>query len=227
MSSAYDRIRGHFGNYFLAQNPGYSYQVFQQEAVCLALQALYLGVDGMDKLALFMPPRHGKSETATVNFPAWYLGHHPDRYVITISGEDTLAVRFGRKTKHLIETPLHQGAFPKCRISRDAYAADDFTLTAGGGYYARGLEGQILGRGAHLFVMDDLIKNAKDAASEAGEETRRSVFNSAVNTRLEPGGKLVLVMHRWPGDAFSGWLFDTFGSADITARDLSEWRKAA
>lgn len=223
--SAYDSLRAHFGSYFLAQHKGYDYVPFQQEVICPALMALERG--DIEKLAVFLPPRVGKSMLCTVSFPAWYLGLHPDRHVITISAEDDLAADFGRKTKALIESPLHKATFPRCRITLEARASDAFALTAGGGYYARGIGGQIIGRGAHLFVMDDIIKNAKDAASEVGEETRRSIFNSAINTRLEPGGKLILVMHRWPGDSFSGWLFDTFGSEAVTQADITRWRRAA
>lgn len=223
--SNFASLRAHFGSYVIAMNRGYEYVPFQQEALCVALEALARGK--MDKLAVFLPPRMGKSEFCTVNFPAWYLGHHPTHYVITISAEDDLAAGFGRKTRNLIDSQVHRAAFPRCRIAYDARAVDDFALTEGGGYYARGIGGQIIGRGAHLFIMDDIIKNAKDAASEANEETRRSIFNSAINTRLEPGGKMILVMHRWPEDSFSGWLFDTFGSEEITAADLTEWRRAA
>lgn len=218
-------MRAHLGSYFIAQNAGYDYVDFQQEAICPALMALERGE--IDKLAVFLPPRVGKSRMCTVTFPAWYLGRHPEHYVINISAEDDLAAGFGRGTKAMIDSPLHQAAFPRCRISNDAHAVDDFVLTAGGGYYARGIGGQLIGRGAHLFIMDDVIKNAQDAASEANEERRRSIFNSAINTRLEPGGKLIMVMHRWPGDSFSGWLFDTFGAEDVTQADLTRWREAA
>ena len=37
------------------------------------------------RLILTMPPRHGKSELATIKFPSWVLGHHPDWNIITSS----------------------------------------------------------------------------------------------------------------------------------------------
>ena len=43
-----------------------------------------------------MPPRHGKSELASVHFPAWYLGRNPDRRVIACSHTASLAYRFSR-----------------------------------------------------------------------------------------------------------------------------------
>ena len=78
-----------------------------------------------------------------------------------------------------------------------------------------------------MFIIDDPVKSTQDAQSEAEEAFRREVFTSAINTRLEPGGRLLLVMTKWPGEAFSGWLMDLFGAEDITASDLQRWRLAA
>src|SRR5580693_4118064 len=40
----------------------------------------------IDRLMVFMPPRHGKSVLASTLYPAWYLGRHPDRSPGGISG---------------------------------------------------------------------------------------------------------------------------------------------
>jgi len=34
------------------------------------------------RLMIVLPPRHGKSVTASELFPSWYLGRHPERHVI-------------------------------------------------------------------------------------------------------------------------------------------------
>jgi hypothetical protein len=217
--------RERLGLYLLHQEPGYSYKPFQQEALCVSLEALARGE--LDKLIIHAPPRMGKSEVATVHFPSWYLGHHPEHSVMTISSSGSLAAGFGRKTRNLIESPRHLTIFPQCQIAWDSRAKDDFSLTAGGHYYAMGLDGQMTGRGAHLIVMDDWIKSTQDAMSEAAERFRREIFTSAVQTRLEPGGVLLVVQTVWPGDAFTGWLKDTYGAEDLTTGDLRRWRQAA
>src|SRR5258708_4900284 len=99
--------------------------------------------------------------------------------------------------------------------------------TAGGGYHALGFDGQLTGRGANCLIIDDPCKSTQDALSEASETFRREVFNSAILTRLEPNGKLLLVMTKWPGDAFSGWLMEKFGHKEVTKDDLTKWRMAA
>src|SRR4249919_3017813 len=59
------------------------------------LEALERG--DIDRLMIFMPPRHGKSELASVRFPAWYLGRNPSDQVITASYAHKLAAKFGRQ----------------------------------------------------------------------------------------------------------------------------------
>ena len=43
------------------------------------------GREGIGRLMVFMPPRHGKSELVSVRFPAWFLGRNPDFRVILAS----------------------------------------------------------------------------------------------------------------------------------------------
>ena len=229
MTPDYQLAAARFGLYVLQQAKGFAYAPFQQEGICLALEQLANGAFGADgdKLAIHAPPRMGKSELCSVYFPAWYLGLYPHHSVIVVSASASLAEGFGRKTRNLIESPQHAAIFPKCQIAWDSRAKDDFALTAGGHYYAMGFDGQLTGHGGNLLVIDDPCKSTQDALSEAAETFRREVFNSAMLTRLEPNGKLLLVMTKWPGDAFAGWLMEKFGARDITRAELKQWRRAA
>jgi hypothetical protein len=115
------------------------------------------------RLMLFLPPRHRKSLLSSQFLPAWYLGLHPDRFVISASYGQDLADDFGRKVRNLIADPLHAVLFPECKLSDDSASMRRFGLTAGGSYYAVGRGGPITGRGAHLLLVDDPLK---DAATE-------------------------------------------------------------
>ena len=66
------------------------------------------------RLMIFMPPRHGKSLIGTQIFPAWYLGCHPDRSIITASYGQELADDFGRQVRNLVSDPMHRAIFPEC-----------------------------------------------------------------------------------------------------------------
>jgi hypothetical protein len=52
---------------------------------------------------LLMPPRHGKSELASRNFPAWHLGQYPDHEFIACSYNVALAMTFSRKVKEIVD----------------------------------------------------------------------------------------------------------------------------
>ena len=66
------------------------------------------------RLMIFMPPRHGKSETVTVRYTAWRLLQDPKLNVILGSYNQRLADRFSRKIKRIFtaETP-RRGASEK------------------------------------------------------------------------------------------------------------------
>ena len=63
------------------------------------------------RLMLLMPPRHGKSELVSRNFPAWHLGQYPDHEFIACSYNVSLAMDFSRKVKQIIQDPLYQNVF--------------------------------------------------------------------------------------------------------------------
>jgi len=178
------------------------------------LEALERGEN--DRLMLFLPPRHGKSHTASENFPAWYLGRNPDHYVIAASHTQELADDFGRKVRNQIADPVFAQVFPGVKIKSDSTAVkrfhvqgnpdDSFTTGQNGAYFAVGVGGPLTGRGAHLLLIDDPIKNREDADSETIRKKIKDWYTSTAYTRLMPGGKIVIIQTRWHEDDLSGWL---------------------
>src|SRR5579863_55111 len=158
------------------------------------------------RLMLFLPPRHGKSLLSTQFLPAWYLGRHPDRFVISASYGQDLADDFGRKVRNLIADPLHAALFPECRLSGDSASMRRFGLTAGGSYYAAGRGGPITGRGAHLLLVDDPLKDADEARSETIRGGLHEWYGSVAYPRLQPGASIIVVQTRWHMDDLAGWL---------------------
>jgi hypothetical protein len=60
---------------------------------------------------IFMPPRHGKSEIGSVQFPAWLMGRDKDRNVIEASYSGDLATDFGRQVRNLVRSKEYQNIF--------------------------------------------------------------------------------------------------------------------
>jgi predicted phage terminase large subunit-like protein len=158
------------------------------------------------KLMIFLPPRHGKSLLTTQFLPAWYLGLHPERSIITATYGQELADDFGRKVRNLVGGPLHQAIFPGCRMTADSTSLRHFSTTAGGAYYAVGRGGPMTGRGADLMIFDDLLKDREEANSEVIRRTLHEFYTFVAYTRLQPGGAIVLVQTRWHEDDLAGRL---------------------
>lgn len=148
---------------------------------------------------LLMPPRHGKSELASRMFPAWHLGHQPDHEIIACSYNVSLAMTFSKKVKEVLEDPSYQNVFTT-RLHPDNRSAEEWTVhQRRGGYVAAGVGGGITGKGAHILIIDDPIKNAEEADSADVREKLWDWYGSTAYTRLAPGGG-VLVIQCMTGD---------------------------
>ena len=159
------------------------------------------------RLMLLMPPRHGKSEIASRNFPAWHMGQYPDHEIISCSYNVSLAMGFSRKVKQIIEDPAYVQVFPGARLDPKNQSTEEWALEgARGGYVAAGIGGPITGKGAHVLVIDDPVKNAEEADSADQREKVKEWYNSTAYTRLAPGGGVLIIQTWWHDDDLAGWL---------------------
>lgn len=117
------------------------------------------------RLMLLMPPRHGKSEMASIRFPAWHLGHQPTHEIINCGYNMDLPMRFSRRVREIVRDPSYKALFEKCEIDPESQSAEAWNTTAGGGFTAAGVGGGITGKGAHVLIIDDPIKNQEEADS--------------------------------------------------------------
>lgn len=148
------------------------------------------------------PPRHGKSEYTSKHLPSWYLGRYPEKHVILTSYGANFARSWGRKARDLLEE--HGERLFGVGVSTSTHAANDWQTTYGGGMITAGVGGQITGRGANLFIIDDYLKNAQDAMSELIRDTQWEWWNSTAYTRLEPDAIVVVMATRWHKDDLIG-----------------------
>lgn len=178
--------------------------------IAAALEAVERGE--IKRLMIFMPPRHGKSMLVSENFPPWYMGRHPDHYVIAASYSEGLAEDFGFKVRNQLRDPLHNAIFPECHISDESQSKVKITTKERGTYFAVGVGGPIVGRGAHLLIIDDPVKNREDADSELERAKLKGWYTSTAYTRLmgelefPGGGAIVIIQQRWHEDDLAGWL---------------------
>ncbi len=158
------------------------------------------------RLMILMPPRAGKSELASRMFPAWHLGHHPDHELISCAYNVSLAESFSRKVKEAMEDPAYHSVFTT-RLHPDFRSNGEWALANGrGGYVAAGVGGGINGKGAHILLIDDPIKNAEEADSADTREKLWDWYGSTAYTRLAPGGGVLIIQTWWHDDDLAGRL---------------------
>jgi predicted phage terminase large subunit-like protein len=187
-------------------NPGYM-DGWVHRDICARLERFSEAVaDGRSpRLMLLMPPRHGKSEIASRNFPAWHMGQYPDHEVIACSYNVSLAMGFSRKVKQIIEDTNYAQVFPDARLDPKNQSTEEWALEgARGGYVAAGIGGPITGKGAHVLVIDDPVKNAEEADSADAREKVWEWYNSTAYTRLAPGGGILIIQTWWHDDDLAG-----------------------
>jgi predicted phage terminase large subunit-like protein len=148
------------------------------------------------RLIVNMPPRHTKSEFASVYFPSYMMGIRPDMKIMQTTHTAELSQRFGRKVRNLMDTEEYKRVFDKVSLSADSKSAGRWETSAGGEYFAAGVGGAITGRGADLLIIDD-PHSEQDAMSPSALESAYEWYTSGPRQRLQPGGSIVVVMTRW------------------------------
>lgn len=160
-----------------------------------------------DRIAVSIPPRHGKSHLASTMFPAWFLGKFPEKKVLMVSNTSELAVDFGRKVRNIIASPAYQKIFPGISLSADSKSAGRWATNKGGEYFATGVGSALAGRGADLLLVDDphdeqdLLSGNFDALEKAYQW-----FLFGARTRLMSKGRVAVIHTRWHQDDLIGHL---------------------
>lgn len=172
-----------------------------------ALAGLRAHSDG--RLIITMAPQEGKSVRVAHDFIVWWLKQAPDTPVVAASYGQQLANRNGLAVRRTIETHPELGL----QIARDNGAASDWSLTdprtgkpTGGGLFSVGIGGGLTGRPAGLMVIDDPIKDRKEADSEVYRENVWSWWTDVASARLAPGAPVVVILTRWHKDDLAGRL---------------------
>lgn len=165
----------------------------------------------IDRLMIFMPPRHGKSELASKRFPAWCLGRQPRRQIIAASYNSDLASDFGRNVRNIVAEPEFRQVFPSVSLAPDSQAANRMNTNHGGTYVAAGVGTAVTGRGADIALIDDPFKDREEADSERRRDVVWDWYRSTLFTRLMPNGAIVLIQTRWHEDDLAGRLLEAEG----------------
>jgi predicted phage terminase large subunit-like protein len=183
------------------------------------LSARELQKEGYRGLIIEEPPRHGKSELCSHYFPAWYLGQFPNDRVILTSYEADFAAEWGAKVRGTLEEfgrEVFGVAISKTSKARDRWDVSGYS----GGMKTAGAGGPITGRGGHLAIIDDPIKNYEEAQSETIRAKIWNWYLSTFRTRLEPNAIVLVIMTRWHEDDLIGRILNAQEEDSLADRYL-------
>lgn len=178
----------------------------------------------MTRLIILCPPRHGKTRLATHAFPAWYSGRNPSRSLISATYNDTFSVDFGKAVRGLIKSPYHQHVFPSHRLKPGSASSSRLSTLEHGDLFFSGVGGSLTGRGADVILIDDPIKNRKDADSLIIRDAMWQWYTEVLRTRLmTEKGAIVIIQTRWHADDLVGRLLDPTNPYYSEA-EAAKWR---
>lgn len=164
------------------------------------------------RLIITMPPQEGKS-TRVIDTVVWALKLNPDLRVATASYAQSLANRNGRAVRRMITSNPDLDL----RIAPDNGAVHDWTIDGHtGGLLAVGVGAGLTGRPVDFLVIDDPIKDRKQADSKVYRESVWDWWTDVAATRLAPGAPVVVILTRWHHDDLAGKL--------LAAEDGHTWR---
>lgn len=159
--------------------------------------------DDCDVLIIEEPVRHGKTLTCSRWTPAWFVCKHRKRALLT-SYEADFAATHGRAAREIVS---EHGHLFNVKINDTSRAAARWELVGHeGGMNTAGAGGPITGKGGHLMIVDDPIKNAEDAQSPVMRDKLWDWWQSTFLTRREPNAKVLVIMSRWHEDDLVGRL---------------------
>lgn len=165
------------------------------------------------RLAVTMPPQHGKSVGASTLLPAYLLGLDPELRVAIASYSAALASRFNRRVQRILDSEAYASIFPNTTIKRGAKppdcirTADEAEIVGHrGSILSVGREGSLTGNRVDCFILDDLYKDAMEANSPLIRENCWEWYTSVVRTRMHNASRELIVFTRWHDEDLIGSL---------------------
>ena len=161
--------------------------------------------DGLYLVTDQLIPTHN-SEYISRHVPPWFIGNYPDKSVILASYEADFAASHGKACRDLMD---RTGDWFGVKLDNSSKSASRWNIAGRrGGMATAGAGGPITGKGAHLLIVDDIIKNAEEASSKTIRDKHVDWWKSTAYTRIEPGGVAIIVMTRWHESDLAGYLIE-------------------
>ena len=167
------------------------------------------------RLAVSMPPRHGKTFMASICLPAWILAHKSSAKIIVLSYGQDLADKIAYAIRAILRSDWFREAFDT-RLAKDRAKVMDFVTTDGGGVRSLSIEGGVTGLGADFIIIDDPVE-IKDCDNSKRLQRVNDLFDDEIQTRLDnpKKGGIVVVAHRLSEDDLPGHVLNKGGWKEL------------
>lgn len=165
-----------------------------------------------------VPPRHGKSRTATKTVQ-WLFGKYGKAIkVMTGSYNETLSGTFAKQVRDCIaEKPtlgvtVYNDIFPDTKIKYGEASAFKWALEGSeqANYLATSPGGTATGFGCNIMIIDDVIKSAEEAYNANTLQRLSSWFTDTMLSRTENGFKIIIIMTRWSNEDLAGFILGNY-----------------
>lgn len=182
------------------------------------------------KVAIFMPPQHGKSTMSSVVTPAKILGKYPEAGIAVASYSDTHASKFNRECQDIIDSYQFRSIYPNTILPGKGVETTNelrnngyFEVVKHKGFFkAVSIGGSLTGTPVDYGIIDDPIKDRKQANSPTYRENLWDWYNDVFKTRLHNDSCQLMLFTRWHEDDLAGRLFNP-KNEHYDEKEASEW----
>ncbi|HCQ8178211.1 TPA: phage terminase large subunit [Morganella morganii] len=209
-------------------NPEYITSHFS-ETVCASLDNFLIEMMAGKRpiLILGAPPQHGKSDIVSRYLPAYFFGKYPDMRVAGLSYGKDLATDMNRDVQRIMMSEEYKALFPESCLNAKRVVtveieakrnSETFEIVGRkGAYISQGIGGPLTGKKVDLGIIDDPIKNAKEALSPVTKKATWNWYISTFKTRLSKNSGEIIMATRWATDDLSGRVIDSSDKAKVLA----------
>lgn len=177
----------------------------------------------INRMMVFMPPQHGKSELTSRRLPSYMLGRNPNLRIALCAYNATFASKFNRQVQRIMSEPSYIEVFPNTKLnsknlatdSKGAYLrnSEQFEIVdAQGSFISVGVGGGITGNPVDIALIDDPIKGAEEAGSQTYREKVWEWYTTELETRLNNNSQILITLTRWNVDDIAGRILEASGN---------------
>lgn len=161
------------------------------------------------RVAVSIPPQHGKTIHLSQFGLAWIWGRNPRKNIAIVTYNQTRADELGHEFRQMVhKNPAFKKIFPDFELQADAKSKSFMQNTAGGKVFFIGVGGTITGRAVDYMIIDDPYKGDDDEFTDTHLEKIWSWFFKVAYSRGNKKTRICVIHTRWAEDDLIGRLCD-------------------